>query len=68
MQLDAFCPVRPDVVWALDLQYGQTAAGRALKLLNIIDELTRECLAMVVLVDGGWVLHRLSFGRVGEHL
>ncbi len=47
VQLDAFCPVRPDVVWALDFQFDQTAAGRNLKLLNVIDEFTRECLAIV---------------------
>ncbi len=43
----AFCPVRPDVVWALDFQYDQTDDAKNLKLLDIIDELTRECLAIV---------------------
>ena len=47
VQVGAFCPVRPDVVWALDFQYDQTDDGKNLKLLNIIDELTRECLAIV---------------------
>ena len=42
------CPIRPDVVWALDFQFDQTADGRTLKLLNIIDEFTRECLAIEV--------------------
>ena len=37
---------RPDHVWALDFQFDQTADGRTLKLLNIVDEFTREALAM----------------------
>ena len=41
----AFCPVRPNVLWAKDFQFDQTADGRNLKLLNIIDELTREALS-----------------------
>ncbi len=39
---------RPDHVWALDFQFDQTADGRVLKLLNIVDEFTREALAMHV--------------------
>ena len=37
---------RPDHVWALDFQFDQTADGRLLKLLNIVDEFTREALAI----------------------
>jgi putative transposase len=37
---------RPDHVWALDFQFDQTADGRTLKLLNIVDEFTREALCM----------------------
>ena len=44
----AMCPIRPNVVWALDFQFDQTADGRTLKLLNVIDEYTRECLAIDV--------------------
>jgi putative transposase len=44
----AMCPVRPNVVWALDFQFDQTGDGRMLKLLNVIDEYTRECLAIDV--------------------
>jgi putative transposase len=29
-------------VWALDYQFDQTADGRTLKLLNVVDEHTRE--------------------------
>jgi len=38
--------VAPDDVWALDFQADQTADGRALRLVNIIDEHTREALVM----------------------
>jgi transposase InsO family protein len=39
---------RPGHVWAFDFQADQTADGRALRLLNIIDEFTRESLIMLV--------------------
>ena len=42
----AMCPIRPNVIWALDFQFDQTADGRTLKMLNIIDERSRECLAI----------------------
>ena len=38
----------PDHVWALDFQFDQTADGRVLKLLNVVDEFTREALQMLV--------------------
>ena len=38
---------RPDQVCAFDFQFDQTADGRALKLLNIVDEFTRESLVML---------------------
>jgi putative transposase len=38
---------RRDQVWALDFQFDQTADGRMLKLLNVVDEHTREALAIV---------------------
>jgi putative transposase len=37
---------RPDHVWALDYQFDQTADGRILKLLHVVDEFTREALAI----------------------
>jgi putative transposase len=40
-----FCPIRPNVVWAMDFQFDQTSDGRMLKILNVIDEFTREALA-----------------------
>jgi transposase InsO family protein len=38
----------PNQVWALDFQFDETADRRRLKLLNIVDEHTREALAMQV--------------------
>ena len=38
----------PNHVWALDFQFDETADLRRLKLLNIVDEHTREALAMEV--------------------
>ena len=37
---------RPNQVWAVDFQFDETADGRRLKLANIVDEHTREALAM----------------------
>jgi putative transposase len=37
---------RPDHVWALDFQFDQTADGRILKLLHVVDEFTREALTV----------------------
>lgn len=44
----AMCPIRPNALWALDFQFDTTADGRTLKMLNVIDEFTRECLAIEV--------------------
>jgi len=35
----------PNQVWAVDFQFDETTDGRRLKLLNIVDEHTREALA-----------------------
>ena len=43
----AMSPIAPNVLWALDFQFDQTSDGRTLKLLNVIDEFTRECPAIV---------------------
>jgi putative transposase len=37
---------RPNHVWALDFQFDATTDGRQFKLLNVVDEFTREALAM----------------------
>ena len=39
---------RPNQVWAIDFQFDETADGRRLKLCNLLDEHTREALAMRV--------------------
>jgi putative transposase len=39
---------RPNHVWALDYQHDATSDGRELKFLNVIDEFTREALAIEV--------------------
>ena len=44
----AMCPIRPNVLWALDFQFDTTVDAKTLKLLNVVDEFTRECPAIVV--------------------
>jgi putative transposase len=39
---------RPDHVWALDFQSDETADGRQIRLLNVVDEFTREALGCEV--------------------
>ncbi|CAM3931985.1 IS3 family transposase [Mycolicibacterium frederiksbergense] len=64
----AMSPIRPNVIWAMDFQFDTTADGRTIKMLNVIDEFTREALAIQVdrsidtdgVVD---VLDRLAFTR-----
>jgi putative transposase len=54
------------VIWALDLQFDQTSDGRLLKLLNVIDEFTREALAVARSIDADGVvgcLERLAAER-----
>jgi len=41
-------PEYKDHVWSYDFMIDRTANGRAFKILNIIDEYTRECLAMLI--------------------
>jgi len=41
-------PQFKDHVWSYDFVTDRTADGRAFRILNIIDEYTRECLAMLV--------------------
>src|SRR5207245_2324854 len=45
---ERLCAERPNHVWAVDFQFDETADGRRLKLLNVVDEYTREALAMRV--------------------
>ena len=48
VQVGAMSPIRPNVVWAMDFQFDTTADGRQIKMLNVIDEFTREALAIEV--------------------
>ena len=41
-------PERPNHVWAYDFLMDRTYEGRAFRMLTVIDEYTRECLAIVV--------------------
>jgi putative transposase len=41
-------PEYKDHVWSYDFMIDRTADGRVFKILNIIDEYTRECLAILV--------------------
>jgi hypothetical protein len=44
----AMSPIRPNVIWAMDFQFDTTADGRTVTMLNVIDEFTREALAIDV--------------------
>jgi len=44
----AMSPICPNAIWAMDFQFDQTRDGKALKLLNVADIFTRECLAIKV--------------------
>lgn len=55
------CPMPPNVIWALDFEFDQTSDGRILKLLKVIDESSRECLAIVECsIDAGGVVRCLD--------
>ena len=45
-QLDA--PTRPDQRWSMDFVSDALADGRVFRTLNIIDDFTRECVAIEV--------------------
>ena len=45
-QVGAMCPIRPNIVWAMDFQFDTLADGRTIKMLNVIDEFTRQALAI----------------------
>ena len=48
VDVGALCPIVPNALWALDFPFDTTADNRTLKLLNIVDEFTRECPAIMV--------------------
>jgi putative transposase len=47
---------RGNQVWSWDLLYDQTESGRSLRILTLIDEHTKECLA----IHTGYSVHALD--------
>ena len=41
-------PVLPNQRWSLDFVHDQMATGRRFRILNIVDDVTRECLRAVL--------------------
>jgi len=65
----AMSPIAPNALWALDFQFDHTIDHRQVKMLNIVDEYTRECLAIrvdhsITADDVVAVLDRLADGRI----
>ena len=56
-------PERKDHVWAYDFVQGKTHNGRAFRMLTLVDEFTRECLAIDAArrLNSDDVLERLSW-------
>lgn len=48
VHVGAMCPIVPNAIWAMDFQFDRTIDGRQVKLLNIIDEFTREAISITV--------------------
>jgi putative transposase len=67
-------PEHKDHVWSYDFMMDRTANGKAFKILNIIDEYTRECLATLVdrKIKADDVINQLFnlfvFRRIPEHI
>ncbi len=40
-------PALPNQRWSLDFVHDQMATGRRFRVLNIVDDMTRECLAAI---------------------
>jgi len=67
-------PEYKDHVWSYDFMIDRTADGRPFKILNIIDEYTRECLAILVarkirnqdVID--LLFHLFIFRGIPEHI
>ncbi len=47
-RVGAMSLICPNALWAMDFQFDHTIDGRQVKMLNIIDEFTRECLRIEV--------------------
>ncbi len=66
--MGAHHPIDANVTWAMDFQFDATQDGKVLKLLNIIDEYSREYLTTLVdrSIDAEGVISALD-GIVAEH-
>jgi transposase InsO family protein len=55
-------PTHKNHVWSYDFVHERTSDGRAIRMLTVIDEFTRECLAIHVgrQIDSNEVLYKLS--------
>jgi transposase InsO family protein len=42
-----FVEARPNARWSLDFVHDQLACGRRFRILNVVDDVTRECLAAI---------------------
>ena len=53
---------RPNARWSLDFVHDQLATGRRFRILNIVDDVTRECLGAIadVSISGLRVTRELS--------
>ena len=40
-------PARPNTRWSVDFMHDQLASGRRFRILNVVDDVTKECLAAV---------------------
>jgi len=62
--------VRPNARWSLDFVHDQFACGRRFRVLNIVDDVTRECLAAIAdtSISGRRVARELTelIGRRGK--
>jgi putative transposase len=60
-------PLYPNHVWSYDFVSHRTADGRPLRMLTVLDEFTRECLAIDVArrLKSDDVMDRLTFIRHG---
>ena len=53
---------KPNARWSLDFVHDQLAGGRRFRILNVVDDVTRECLAAVpdTSISGGRVARELT--------